>query len=75
MNSSHRCSKLNLLLPVMVMLLMSTHRTLRLFIKTSMPQESMVLRLLVSIKIRLTPFMQFYKKFINSHAELPSKSP
>ena len=53
----YRCSKLNLCLPVMMMLLMLISKTLRFFLKTSMPKGWILLRLLVSIKIWLEPFL------------------
>jgi hypothetical protein len=52
-----RCSKLNLCLPVIMMLLTLISKTLRFFLKTLMPKGWRLLRLLVSIKIWLEPFL------------------
>jgi len=53
----HRCSKLNLFLPVMMMLLMLISKTPRFLLKTSIPKGWILLRLLVSIKILWKPFL------------------
>ena len=74
-NQHHICFKLNLCLPVMMILLRLISKTPRFFLRTSIPKGWILLRLLVSIKILWEPFLLFFRTLISSHAELPSKSP